>query len=154
MDDFKISPIRNGTAIDHIAVGQAINVLKILNVNEDTICSAISIGMHVKSKKNGGWKDIIKIEDRELDRRTMDKIALIAPDATISIIRDYAVAVKHRAVVADHICGIVKCSNPNCITNRGEPIKPEFDVISRDPLILRCSYCDRKLNEITENLIR
>ena len=76
MDDFKISPIRNGTAIDHIAVGQAINVLKILNVNEDTICSAISIGMHVKSKKNGGWKDIIKIEDRELDRRTMDKIAL------------------------------------------------------------------------------
>ena len=92
MDDFKITPIRNGTAIDHIAVGQAINVLKILNVNENTISSAVSIAMHVWSKKANGWKDIIKIEDRELDRRTIDKIGLIAPDATISIIRDYAVA--------------------------------------------------------------
>ena len=152
MDDFKISPIRNGTAIDHIAVGQAINVLKILNVNENTISSAVSIGMHVRSKKNG-WKDIIKIEDRELDSRTIDKIGLIAPDATISIIRDYNVAEKHRATVQDHVCGIVRCSNPNCITNKGEPIQPEFDVVSRDPLVLRCSYCDRKLNEITENLI-
>ena len=57
MDDFKISPIRNGTAIDHITVGQAINVLKILNVNENTICSAASVGMHVRSKKTGGWKE-------------------------------------------------------------------------------------------------
>ena len=153
MDDFKITPIRNGTAIDHIAVGQAINVLKILNVNENTISSAVSIAMHVWSKKANGWKDIIKIEDRELDRRTIDKIGLIAPDATISIIRDYNVAEKHKATVQDHVCGIVKCSNPNCITNRGEPIKPEVDVVSRDPLVLRCSYCDRKLNEITENLI-
>ena len=37
---------------------------------------------------------------------------------------------------------------------KGEPVEPEFDVISREPLVLRCSYCDRKLNEITENLIR
>ncbi len=154
MDDFKISPIRNGTAIDHIAVGQAINVLKVLNVNENTICSSVSVAMHVKSKKTDGWKDIIKIEDRELDRRTIDKIALIAPDATISIIRDYNVAEKYKATVRDHICGIVRCSNPNCITNKGEPIQPEFDVVSREPLVLRCSYCDRKLNEITENLIR
>ncbi len=153
MDDFKISPIRNGTAIDHIAVGQAINVLKILNVNENTICSAVSVGMHVRSKKNGGWKDIIKIEDRELDRRTMDKIGLISPDATISIIRDYAVAEKHKARISDRVCGIARCSNPNCITNKGEPVIPEFDVISREPLILRCKYCDRKLTDITEHLI-
>ena len=153
MDDFKISPIRNGTAIDHIAVGQAINVLKILNVNESNINSAVSIAMHVKSNKTGGWKDMIKIEDRELDRRTIDKIALIAPDATISIIRDYNVAEKHKAKVEDHICGIVRCSNPSCVTNKGEPVVPEFDVISRDPLVLRCSYCDRKLVEITENLV-
>ena len=153
MDDFKISPIRNGTAIDHIAVGQAINVLKILNVNEDTICSAISIGMHVKSKKNGGWKDIIKIEDRELDRRTMDKIGLISPDATISIIRDYTVAEKHKARIANRVCGIARCSNPNCITNVGEPVEPEFDVISRNPPMLRCMYCERCMTNISDNLL-
>ena len=154
MDDFKISPIRNGTAIDHITSGQAINVLKILRVNENTINSTVSVAMHVKSMKTGsGWKDVIKIEDRELDRRTIDKIGLIAPDATISIIRDYAVTEKHRARVEDHICGIVRCSNPNCVSNKGEPVVPEFDVISREPLVLRCCYCDRKLEEITENLL-
>lgn len=153
MDDFKISPIRNGTAIDHIPAGQALNVLKILNVNETTIHSTVSIGMHVKSEKDMGWKDILKIEDKELDHRTVDKIALIAPNATIAIIRDYAVTNKFKARIGDHVCGIVRCSNPNCITNKGEPVEPEFDVISREPLVLRCSYCDRKLNEITEHLI-
>lgn len=152
MDDFKISPIRNGTAIDRIRCGQAINVLKILNIDENTISSAVSIAMHVKSDKVG-WKDMIKIEDRELDHRTVRKIALIAPDASISIIRDFSVAEKYKATVPDHICGIVKCSNPNCITNKGEPIEPEFDVVSREPLVLSCSYCDRKLNDITEHLL-
>ena len=152
MDDFKISPIRNGTAIDHITAGQAITVLKILQIGED-VNSSVSVAMHVKSKKTDGWKDIIKIEDRELDRRTMDKIGLISPDATISIIRDYAVAEKHKARISDRVCGIARCSNPNCITNKGEPVIPEFDVISREPLILRCKYCDRKLTDITEHLI-
>lgn len=152
MDDFKISPIRNGTAIDRIKCGQAINVLKILNIDENTINSAVSIAMHVKSDKVE-WKDIIKIEDRELDPQTVAKIALIAPDASISIIRDFNVAHKYRASVPDHVCGIVKCSNPNCITNMGEPISPEFDVISREPLVLSCSYCERKLNNISEHLL-
>ena len=95
MDDFAIAPIRNGTVIDHISPGQALNVLKILNVNENTINSTISVGMHVRSAKKDGFKDIIKIEDRELDKTTLDKIALISPNATISIIRDFVVAEKH-----------------------------------------------------------
>ena len=152
MDDFKISPIRNGTAIDHITAGQAINVLKILQIGED-VNSSVSVAMHVKSKKTDGWKDIIKIEDRELDHRTIDKIGLISPDATISIIRDYNVAEKHKARIADHICGIARCSNPNCITNVGEPVEPEFDVVSRDPPMLRCMYCERCMTNISDNLL-
>ncbi len=88
--DIKIPPIRNGTVIDHIENGQALNVLKILGVNENNIDSGISIGMHVPTtKETKKWKDIVKLEDMELDETTVSKIALIAPDATISIIRDY-----------------------------------------------------------------
>ncbi|MBR7124529.1 MAG: aspartate carbamoyltransferase regulatory subunit [Candidatus Methanomethylophilaceae archaeon] len=153
MDDFAIAPIRNGTVIDHITAGQALNVLKILNVNENTINSTISVGMHVTSQKNNGFKDIIKIEDRELDKNALDKIALISPNARISIIRDFVVAEKHNVHIEDHIYGIAKCSNPHCITNMGEPIQTEFVVLSRDPVSLRCAYCDRTLVNISDNLL-
>jgi len=141
----KIPPIRNGTVIDHIASGQSLNVLKILGVNDHNIDSVISIGMHVPSSKTNGWKDVIKVEDRELDPATVGKIALIAPDATISIIRDYYVAEKFRVKLDDHIAGLARCSNPDCITNRGEPVTPEFHVEERNPPKLRCVYCDRIL---------
>ena len=153
MDDFAIAPIRNGPVIDHITAGQALNVLKILNVNENTINSTISVGMHVTSQKNNGFKDIIKIEDRELDKNALDKIALISPNARISIIRDFVVAEKHNVHIEDHIYGIAKCSNPHCITNMGEPIQTEFVVLSRDPVSLRCAYCDRTLVNISDNLL-
>ena len=153
--EVKLPPIRNGTVIDHIACGQALNVMKILKVNDTNIDSSISIGMHVVSNKEEKWKDIIKIEDRELDSKMVDKIALIAPDATISIIRDYYVAEKFQVCVHSiyHVVGLARCSTPNCITNRGEPVAPEFTVIGRHPPQLRCCYCDRLLTNISDNLL-
>ena len=151
--EFKLAPIRNGTVIDHIACGQALNVMKILGVNENNIYSSISIGIHVSSAKDGGWKDIIKIEDRELSTDIVDKIALIAPDVTIAIIRNYTVAEKFAVKLEDNVVGLAKCANPNCITNMGEPIQTEFVVISRDPVSLRCAYCDRTLVNISDNLL-
>ncbi len=149
----RLTPIRNGTVIDHISCGQALNVIKILGINENNIYSSISIGMHVSSSALNGWKDIVKIEDMELDSKTAEKIALIAPDATISIVRDFYVAEKYKVKLGDRVVGLAKCSNPNCITNKGEPIDPEFDVISRYPMQLRCRYCDKIVMNIPDNLL-
>jgi aspartate carbamoyltransferase regulatory subunit len=152
--EIKIPPIRNGTVIDHITSGQALNVLKILGVNEDNIDSTISIGIHVAtSHAEMKWKDIVKLEDMEIDSEAADKIALIAPQATISIIRDYYVADKYSVRLGDTVVGLVKCSNPNCITNKGEPVSPEFTVVCRKPTQLRCRYCDRILVDISNNLL-
>ncbi len=151
MKEFKVTPIRNGTVIDHIQVGMALKVLRIIGVKED-VSSTVSVLMHVPSKK-GGWKDIVKIEDRELDPKELDKVALISPDATINIIRDYNVAEKFVVEVPKSVLGIMKCSNPGCITNKSEPIEPEFVVESKKPLTLKCVYCDRITTEISENLI-
>ncbi|MCL1904987.1 MAG: aspartate carbamoyltransferase regulatory subunit [Methanomassiliicoccaceae archaeon] len=155
MIEIKVAPIRNGTVIDHITAGQALNVLKILGVNEYNIDSTISVLIRVPSKKEdtGGWKDVVKVEDRELDTKTVDKIALIAPNATIVIIRDYSVAEKKKVKLSPTISGLVQCSNPHCITNKGEPVEPEFDVLSRDPPTLRCKYCDRTISKISDNLV-
>ena len=154
VDEIKVARIRNGTVIDHISPGQGLNVLKILGVNENTIGSTVIVGMHVSSNKMASkLKDIVKIEDRELDQSTVDKIALISPDATIVIIRDYYVAEKYTVTIGEHIKGLAKCSNPNCITNVGEPVEPEFDVISRNPPMLRCMYCERCMTNISDNLL-
>ncbi len=148
----KVQKIKNGIVIDHIPCGMALKVLKILGIDED-IGSTVTMAMHVNGKN--GPKDIVKIEDRTLDERELDKIALIAPTATVNIIENYQVVKKHRVQIPKRIKGIVKCMNPRCITNQREPVEPEFTVISDDPLILKCSYCGREMKSkmIMENII-
>lgn len=143
MKELKVQPIKDGTVIDHITAGNALKVLKILGIEgkEDSI---ISIAMNVVGKR--GKKDIVKIENRELDAKEVDKIALIAPNATINIIRNYEVFEKHRVAIPDEIVGIVKCPNPNCISNSNEPIETKFIVIRRQPLKIKCYYCEREPN--------
>jgi aspartate carbamoyltransferase regulatory subunit len=151
MKEFKVTPIRNGTVIDHIEVGMALKVLRIIGVRGD-VSSTVSVLMHVPSKKDS-WKDVVKIEDRELDPKELDKIALISPDATINIIRDYNVAEKFIVEVPGQVKGIMSCSNPGCITNKNEPVEPEFVVETKNPPALRCVYCDRMTTDIAENLV-
>ena len=141
MKELKVQPIKDGTVIDHITPGNALKVLKILGI-EGKGDSIISIAINVVGKR--GRKDIVKIENRELDSNEVNKIALIAPNATINIIRNYEVIEKHRVVVPDEIIGIVRCPNPNCISNSKEPIKSKFIVTKRQPLRIKCYYCERE----------
>ncbi len=136
-----VKKIRNGTVIDHISAGHALDVLKILGISghEGNI---VSIALNVASKAQGK-KDIVKVESRELEPGEVDKIALIAPSATINIIRDYEVAEKTRVKLPGTIGGIVRCANPSCVSNAGEPVAPRFKVEKEDPLRLRCFYCAR-----------
>ena len=135
-----VKKIRNGTVIDHILAGHALDVLKILGI-DGSEGHIVSAAMNVISKKQNK-KDIVKVENRELKPGEVDKIALIAPSATISIIRDYDVAEKTRVKLPDSIRGIVRCSNPACVSN-AEPVEPKFSVERQDPLRLRCYYCVR-----------
>ena len=148
--ELKIPRIKDGTVIDHIKPGNAIKVLHILGIPHSS-SSVVSVAMNVRSKM--GKKDIVKVENRELDRHEVDKIALIAPKATINIIRDYEVAKKHRVELPDEIIGIVKCSNPTCISNSKEPVKSRFKVMSKDPPRIRCYYCEREPDDISERII-
>jgi aspartate carbamoyltransferase regulatory subunit len=149
--EFKVSPIKNGTVIDHINEGMALKVLKILHITGKGK-SIVSVAMNVPSDKCE-MKDIVKIEDRELEPRELDKIALIAPNATVSWIRDTEVVKKHRVNLPDVVEGIIKCSNPNCISNKNEPVGYKAVVISRNPVQLKCYYCEREQEDIVGNII-
>ena len=93
--DLRISPIRHGTVIDHITAGQALNVLRILGIT-GTTAESVSVATNVASS-HVGKKDIVKIENRELRKEEVDRIALIAPNATINIIREFQVTEKKGA---------------------------------------------------------
>ena len=138
----RVSKIKKGTVIDHITHGHALDILKILGITGRESSGVITIAINVPSKKYG-TKDIVKVEGRELRSDEVDKIALLAPHATINIIRNYKVVEKQRVKLPAVIRGIVKCANPSCISNSGEPIQPTFYVEREEPLRLRCHYCGR-----------
>jgi aspartate carbamoyltransferase regulatory subunit len=143
--ELRVKPIKNGTVIDHIAGGQALNVLKILGI-WGTTDATVSVVMNVESGKLGR-KDIVKVEDRELLEEEVNRIALIAPDASINIIRDYLVVEKRHVDLPDEIIGVVRCQNPSCISNTSEPIKSRMMVKTKNPVLLRCIYCEQPLTE-------
>jgi len=149
--ELKVTPIKNGTVIDHITVGLPLQVVRILGIADRGTSSTVSVLMHVPSAAQE-WKDIVKVEDRELEPKEVDKISLIAPKATINIIRNFNVEEKHRVALPEVVVGILRCENHNCISNSGEPIESRFRVVRREPLLLRCGFCEREVTNVLANM--
>jgi aspartate carbamoyltransferase regulatory subunit len=141
----RIEKIKQGTVIDHIEPGKAIRVLNILGL-EGQDGRLITIGINVHSKKLGGKKDIIKVENVFLDNQQLNQISLISPKCSISYIENFKVSKKFILNLPQAFVGLFPCTNENCITNvEREPMKSEFKVISEKPVKLRCIYCSRIL---------
>ena len=139
-EELVVRKIRDGTVIDHIPAGQALNVLKILGIGSEEK-NRVALVMNVESRKLGK-KDIVKIEGRELLSEEVNRIVLIAPEATINTVRDYQVKEKAKVKLPERIEGIIRCTNPNCISNKpNEPLTSCFKVSPRPRPLLTCEYC-------------
>ena len=134
-----VNAIKNGTVIDHIPAKSLFKVITILNL--DQIDTQITFGTNLDSKKLGS-KAIIKIADKYFLDNEINKIALVAPQAKLNIIRDYEVIEKRVVEVPDSFIGIVKCVNPKCITNY-ENVTTKFTVVSKNEVALKCNYCEK-----------
>jgi len=145
--EFKVYKIEDGTVIDHIPSPKGMLVFKMLSCENEGI---VSIGLNFDSKK-GGKKDLLKYEKKFLCKEETDKIAVIAPEATINIIKDGEVLEKRYIEMPSEIKGILKCTNPNCITNH-EKITTYFKVVDQKPVRVMCQYCERIL-EVNANMI-
>jgi aspartate carbamoyltransferase regulatory subunit len=143
--ELRVSKIKEGTVIDHIRGGFALDVVKILGITgkENKV---MTIAINVPSKRFG-VKDIVKIEGKALNSQEVNRIALVAPHASINIIRDYAVVKKLEVKLPKTIEGIVKCPNPCCISNSGEPVVSKFYIKAEEPLSLKCHYCGVTLEQ-------
>jgi len=138
--EIKLKKIRDGTVIDHVPAGKALEVLRILGVG-DKFPDVVAVLMNVESKRLGK-KDVIKVENKELSKEEADRLALVAPNATINIVKDFGVKKKIDVELPRELVGIVKCANPQCVTNR-EQVATRFSVVSTNPLEIRCEHCER-----------
>ncbi len=141
-----VSAIKNGTVIDHIPAKNLFKVIQILGLEK--IEDQITFGTNLESKKLGK-KAIIKISGHFFEDEDINRIALVAPEAKLNIIKDYEVVEKKVVEVPDVIVGIAKCMNPKCITNF-ESVTTRFRVVSKTNVSLRCHYCEKITNQ--ENL--
>jgi aspartate carbamoyltransferase regulatory subunit len=137
--ELHVSKIKDGTVIDHITSGHALDVVRILGITGRDK-GPITLAINVPSKRFR-TKDIVKIEGRELNPQEVHKIALLAPHASINIIRGYKVVKKQEVKLPKVIEDIIKCANPACISNSNEPVQARFYVDGEDPLLLKCHYC-------------
>ena len=135
-----VSALENGTVLDHIPAENVYKALDLLDLKE--IESQITIGINLASKLHGK-KGIIKIADKFFEDEELNKLALIAPNATVNVIRGFKVVEKKTLKTPAEVIGIAKCRNPKCVTNH-QPIKTRFATIQdNDKISLKCHYCEK-----------
>jgi len=141
---YKVYAIANGTVIDHLPGGSALKTIKILELEKGG--KLLTVGMNFDSKKYGK-KDIIKIQDYYLSQSDTNKLALLAPNATINIIKSSKLSQKKIVEVPQEIIRIIKCSNPKCVTNTEPNLTTRFYITSKNPVIVRCHHCERYMEQ-------
>ncbi|MEK7804776.1 MAG: aspartate carbamoyltransferase regulatory subunit, partial [Planctomycetota bacterium] len=132
MKNLDVSAIKDGSVIDHIDSKSTLKVATILNIHDEE--QVVLVGMNLKSECLGK-KGIIKIGGKIIDQKEVNKIALIAPNATVNIIKNYNVVKKFKVAVPETIEGIVKCFNPNCVSNHHN-LEPKLHVLNKNPIKL------------------
>ena len=99
--DLMVRRIKEGTVIDHIDEGRGLQVLNALRIDGKD-GSLITVALNVPSGKFKK-KDIIKVENKFLKDDDTNKIAVIAPSATINMIKKYKLVEKRRVSLPNEI---------------------------------------------------
>ena len=131
-----VAAIENGTVIDHIPAEKLFAVVNLLHL--ESMKTAVTIGYNLQSE-GMGTKSIIKMADKFFTDEELNQLAVVCPNLTLCIIRDYEIVEKRTVCLPDELRGIVRCTNPKCITNN-EPMRTHFHL--HGPNALKCHYCN------------
>lgn len=138
--ELQVAALENGTVIDHIPSEKLFTVVSLLGLKQ--MSNNITIGFNLQSKKLGK-KGIIKIADKFFTDDEINRIAVVAPNVKLNIIRNYEVVEKRELSLPDELIGIVRCANPKCITNN-EPMQTWFHLVDKEKGLLKCHYCEKE----------
>ena len=144
-----VAALENGTVIDHIPSELVFTIASLLEL--DKLSSSVTIGYNLNSKKLGK-KGIIKVADKFFTDEEISRLSIVAPNVVLNVIRNFDVVEKKEVIIPDELHGIVRCSNPKCITNN-EPMSTFFHVIDKTEGILKCHYCEKEQNKSKVKLV-
>lgn len=134
-----IDAIQNGFVIDHIPAGRGMTLYELLGL--DSLDCPIALIRNVSSRKMGK-KDMIKID--AAIAINFDMIGYIAPDATVSIIRDGKLLEKRTIALPKILTDVIRCKNPRCITSCEQELAHTFKLTDPEQHVYRCIYCETK----------
>ena len=123
---------------------KALKVVEILDLknSKETVTIAFNL-----TSNSLGKKGIVKVDARNLTEEELEKISIIAPGATINIIKDFYVQEKKEVPVPKRIIGLMRCNNNRCITN-SESVKTKFlNESNTKERKYRCVYCEKIISE-------
>ena len=140
--ELQVSALCNGTVIDHIPADKLFEVVNLLDIS--SMSTNVTIGNNLDSKKLGK-KGLIKVADKYFTDEEVSRISLVAPNVVLNTIQDYRVVDKREVKMPSLLRNIVKCSNPNCITNN-EPTGTIFHLVDSEKGTIRCHYCEKEIN--------
>jgi len=144
-----VAAIENGTVIDHIPSEKLFEVVNLLHL--ERMKTAVTVGYNLKSEEMK-HKSIIKIANKFFSDAELNQLAVVCPNVTLCIIRDYDVVEKKKVQLPKDLIGIVHCPNPKCITNN-EPMRTHFHLVGDG---MQCHYCNHIVNlkdvKLVENL--
>ena len=140
-----IPKIQNGVVIDHIPQGRGIEVLRLLLDAGVTRTTEIALGVNLPSTRMGR-KDIVKIWSPGLPENALAHVSILAPGATVKLIRDYGVHQRIPLVLPETICDLLRCPNPGCISNTEPGVQSRFKTRDRDRQLVSCGYCERRFS--------
>lgn len=132
-----IDSIQSGLVLDHIPEGMGLRIYHDLGL--DKLACSVAIIKNVKSSKMGR-KDIIKIdEDFPI---SLENLAYLDPEITVSIIRNGAVEEKVLLKQPEKVVNIQYCKNPRCITSIEQELDHVFFLTDPENGSYRCQYCE------------
>ena len=138
--ELMVAAIENGTVIDHIPSNKLFQVVRLLHLELQK--SAVMVGYNLPSSKMGN-KSIIKIADKFFSDAELNRLAIVAPNVSLCIIKDYEVVEKKKVTLPGVLRNIVRCANPKCITNN-EPMNTLFSVTDAEKGTILCHYCNKE----------
>ncbi len=138
----EVAAIENGTVLDHLPSDKVLKILELLALDKE---HRVTIGLYLESKKMF-QKGLIKIAGKKLTITELNKIAIIAPEATVNTIEKYRVTKKETLQLLQIEPNTLRCNNPNCMTNHESTIT-KFHIIETDPLRIQCHFCERTVEK-------
>ena len=144
-----VAALENGTVIDHIPSELVFTIASLLELEK--LKSSVTIGYNLSSQKIGK-KGVIKVADKFFTDEEISRLSVVAPNGVLNVIRNYDVVEKKEVTTPDELHGIVRCSNPKCITNN-EPMSTFFHVVDKEAGTLKCHYCEKEQNKSKVKLV-